>query len=116
MSSFAGSALAKLTRYADMLRSEGAGELLIVQEHVVPSEYSRNSRDRPCLALTGSACERCHLSCEGAGPGQDCPARRSCNVTSPDRGLTVGLKYFKEFSSSSTFQGNSFQISGAIRF
>jgi hypothetical protein len=38
------------------------------------------------------------------------------SVISPDRGLSVGLKYFKEFSNSSTFQGNSFQIPGAIHF
>lgn len=40
----------------------------------------------------------------------------SSNVSSPDRGVTVGFKYFKEFSNSSTFQGYSTQISGAIHF
>jgi hypothetical protein len=38
------------------------------------------------------------------------------NVISPDRGLSVGFKYFKEFSNNSTFQGYSAQISGAIHF
>jgi hypothetical protein len=38
------------------------------------------------------------------------------NVLSPDRGVTVGFKYFKEFSNNSTFQGYSAQISGAIHF
>jgi len=38
------------------------------------------------------------------------------NVTSPTRKVSMGLKYFKEFSNSSTFQGYSIQISGSIKF
>lgn len=38
------------------------------------------------------------------------------NVISPDRNVSVGIKYFKEFSNNSTFQGYSMQISGALRF
>ena len=34
----------------------------------------------------------------------------------PARKVSVGAKYFKEFSNRSTFQGYSFQISGAISF
>src|SRR3954452_13396807 len=38
------------------------------------------------------------------------------NVILPDRNVTVGFKYFKEFSNTATFQGYSSQISGSIRF
>ena len=38
------------------------------------------------------------------------------NVILPARKVTLGLKYFKEFSNKSTFQGYSLQISGAIKF
>jgi len=38
------------------------------------------------------------------------------NVQVPDRKVSVGVKYFKEFSNRSTFQGHSLQISGAITF
>jgi hypothetical protein len=38
------------------------------------------------------------------------------NVLLPERRVSVGAKYFKEFSSKSTFQGYSLQISGAITF
>jgi hypothetical protein len=38
------------------------------------------------------------------------------NVILPARKATLGLKYFKEFSNQSTFQGYSLQISAAIKF
>ena len=38
------------------------------------------------------------------------------NVQAPERKMSVGVKYFKEFSNRSTFQGHSLQISGAITF
>jgi hypothetical protein len=38
------------------------------------------------------------------------------NVILPARQTTLGLKYFKEFSNQSTFQGYSLQISAAIKF
>jgi hypothetical protein len=38
------------------------------------------------------------------------------NVILPARKVSVGVKYFKEFSNKSTFQGYSLQISGAISF
>jgi hypothetical protein len=38
------------------------------------------------------------------------------NVMLPSRMLTLGVKYFKEFSNSSTFQGNSVQLSAAVNF
>ena len=39
----------------------------------------------------------------------------AANVNMPAR-VNVGVKYFKEFSNRSTFQGYSFQLSGAISF
>ncbi|MES2221808.1 MAG: transporter [Acidobacteriota bacterium] len=38
------------------------------------------------------------------------------NVIFPGRDVNLGLKYFKEFSNRSTFQGYSLQISAAIKF
>jgi hypothetical protein len=38
------------------------------------------------------------------------------NVTLPAQNLSLGFKYFSEFSNRSTFQGYSVQISGSIRF
>jgi hypothetical protein len=38
------------------------------------------------------------------------------NVTLPEQKLSLGFKYFSEFSNRSTFQGYSAQISGSIRF
>ena len=38
------------------------------------------------------------------------------NVIFSSRMLSLGMKYFKEFSNSSTFQGNSVQISAAVNF
>jgi hypothetical protein len=38
------------------------------------------------------------------------------NVVVPDRKLSFGFKFFKEFSTSSTFEGYSFQGSLAIKF
>ena len=38
------------------------------------------------------------------------------NVTIPKRKLSLGFKYFKEFSNRSTFQGHSFQLSGSFHF
>jgi hypothetical protein len=38
------------------------------------------------------------------------------NVMLPERKVSVGAKYFKEFSDRSTFQGYSLQISGTITF
>jgi hypothetical protein len=38
------------------------------------------------------------------------------NVMLPERRVSVGAKYFKEFSNRSTFQGYSLQISGTITF
>ena len=38
------------------------------------------------------------------------------NVILPERKVSVGAKYFKEFSDRSTFQGYSLQISGTIHF
>ena len=38
------------------------------------------------------------------------------NVMLPERRVSVGAKYFKEFSNKSTFQGYSLQISGTITF
>jgi hypothetical protein len=38
------------------------------------------------------------------------------NLMLPDRKVSLGFKYFKEFSNRSTFQGYSLQISGSINF
>ncbi|HWC78083.1 MAG TPA: transporter [Blastocatellia bacterium] len=38
------------------------------------------------------------------------------NVMLPERGVSLNLKYFREFSNRSTFQGYSLQISGSIKF
>jgi len=38
------------------------------------------------------------------------------NVVLPGRKVSLGVKYFREFLNSSTFQGYSVQISGAITF
>ena len=38
------------------------------------------------------------------------------NVALPARKVSLGLKYFKEFSNRSTYQGYSLQISGAVTF
>ncbi|HKT80736.1 MAG TPA: transporter [Vicinamibacterales bacterium] len=38
------------------------------------------------------------------------------NVSLPARRLSLGLKYFKEFSNRSTFQGYTLQIAGAVTF
>ena len=38
------------------------------------------------------------------------------NVVLPARKVSLGLKYFKEFSNRSTFQGYSLQIAGAVTF
>ena len=38
------------------------------------------------------------------------------NVSLPARKLSLGLKYFKEFSNRSTFQGYTLQIAGAVTF
>ncbi len=38
------------------------------------------------------------------------------NVILPERKVSLGVKYFKEFSSKSTFQGYSLQITGSISF
>lgn len=38
------------------------------------------------------------------------------NLMMPARNVSLGVKYFKEFSNRSTFQGYSVQISGAIKF
>jgi len=38
------------------------------------------------------------------------------NVSLPARGVGLGLKYYKEFSNRSTFQGYSLQISGSVAF
>jgi hypothetical protein len=40
----------------------------------------------------------------------------AANVMLPERKVSVGLKYFHEFECRSTFQGYTFQISGAITF
>jgi hypothetical protein len=40
----------------------------------------------------------------------------AANVSLPARKLSLGLKYFKEFSNTSTFQGYTLQISGAVTF
>jgi hypothetical protein len=34
----------------------------------------------------------------------------------PAQKLSIGFKYFEEFSNRSTFQGHSIQFSGAIKF
>jgi hypothetical protein len=38
------------------------------------------------------------------------------NVSLPARKVNLGLKYFKEFSNRSTYQGYTLQISGAVTF
>jgi hypothetical protein len=38
------------------------------------------------------------------------------NVNWPERKLSLGFKYFKEFSNRSTYQGYSVQISGSFGF
>jgi hypothetical protein len=38
------------------------------------------------------------------------------NVILPAQKVTLGFKYFKEFSNRSTFQGYSVQITGAVTF
>jgi len=40
----------------------------------------------------------------------------SSNVVLPPQKVSVGFKYFQEFSNRSTFQGHSIQISGSIKF
>jgi hypothetical protein len=37
-------------------------------------------------------------------------------VSLPARKVSLGLKYFKEFSNKSTFQGYTLHISGAVTF
>lgn len=38
------------------------------------------------------------------------------NASFPDRKVTVGVKYYKEFSNRSTFQGSSLQIAATLNF
>jgi hypothetical protein len=38
------------------------------------------------------------------------------NVSFPERKVAVGVKYYKEFSNRSTFQGSSLQIAAALNF
>jgi hypothetical protein len=38
------------------------------------------------------------------------------NLSLPTRGVGLGLKYYREFSNRSTFQGYSLQISGSVAF
>jgi hypothetical protein len=38
------------------------------------------------------------------------------NLTLPERKVSLGVKYYKEFSTRSTFQGSSLQISGSVSF
>ena len=38
------------------------------------------------------------------------------NLSLPERGVGLGLKYFKEFSNRSTFEGYSLQITGSVAF
>jgi hypothetical protein len=38
------------------------------------------------------------------------------NVSLPARDVSLGLKYFREFSNRSTFQGYTLQIAGAVTF
>ncbi|HEV7365457.1 MAG TPA: transporter [Gemmatimonadales bacterium] len=38
------------------------------------------------------------------------------NLSLPERRVTLGLKYYKEFSNRSTFQGYALQISGSVAF
>jgi hypothetical protein len=38
------------------------------------------------------------------------------NLSLPARGVGLGLKYYKEFSNRSTFEGSSLQISGSVAF
>jgi hypothetical protein len=38
------------------------------------------------------------------------------SVVLPERNVSVGVKYFKEFEDRSTYQGYSFQITGSIKF
>ena len=38
------------------------------------------------------------------------------NVMLPSRKTSLGLKYFREFSNRSTYQGYTLQISGAVTF
>jgi hypothetical protein len=40
----------------------------------------------------------------------------AANVVLPEQKVSVGVKYFREFECRSTFQGYTFQISGAITF
>ena len=40
----------------------------------------------------------------------------AANVISPERKVSVGVKYFREFECRSTFQGYTLQISGAVNF
>jgi hypothetical protein len=37
-------------------------------------------------------------------------------VVLPARSVSLGVKYFKEFSNHSTFQGYTLQIAGAVTF
>jgi hypothetical protein len=40
----------------------------------------------------------------------------SSNIVLPTRSVSLGLKYFKEFSNRSTFEGSTLQIAGAVTF
>ena len=40
----------------------------------------------------------------------------AANIIQPEKNFAIGVKYFKEYSNSSTIQGSSLQISGAITF
>jgi hypothetical protein len=40
----------------------------------------------------------------------------AANVLLPERKVSLGAKYFKEFSNKSTFQGYSFQVFGSVNF
>jgi hypothetical protein len=74
------------------------------------------------LGLVGYAARQTSAK---SGPGvtaADAAARYSVNalgagavIALPERGVTLGFKYFDEFSNESTFEGNSLQISVAIQ-
>jgi len=63
------------------------------------------ARTGPSLPPTASA-DRYAVNAVGFGS----------SVTFPDLKMNLGMKFFKEFANRSTFQGLSFQLSGAIGF
>jgi hypothetical protein len=68
-------------------------------------QWQTTAKTGPAVTITeGSA--RYHVNALGV----------ASNVVLPARSVSLGLKYFKEFSNRSTYQGYTLQIAGAVTF